>query len=156
MQSFQLVGLDPALFESMFEFSDTKLAELGAIRQTATASSGFPCRVSLEDAKAGEELLLLSFAHQPADSPYRASGAMYVRRGAQSRNLPFGEIPEYVSRRLMSVRGYDRNHMMVEAEVCEGAVAENEIKRQFSKAHVSYIHLHIARRGCFACRVDRA
>ena len=42
---------------------------------------GFPCRVSLEDAPVGEEVLLLPFTHQDSRSPYRASGPIFVRRG---------------------------------------------------------------------------
>ncbi|MGZ5267977.1 MAG: DUF1203 domain-containing protein, partial [Caldimonas sp.] len=148
MSSFQLAGIDGSPFEPLFEMSDSQLREIGALRVTAAESPGYPCRVSLEDARVGDELLLLPYLHQPAASPYRASGPIYVRRGATRRTLPPGQVPPYVTSRLISVRGYDARHMIVAAGVCEGEGVAQEIERQFGDAKVSYIHLHNAKRGC--------
>ena len=155
MTAFQLVGLDAALFSPLFDLSDAELAAHGAVRRTADESPGFPCRISLRDADAGEQLLLLPFEHQPERSPYRASGPIFVRRGAVRAALRPGELPPYVTSRLMSVRGYDREHMIVAAAVCDGVALGAEIQRQFADPAVAYLHLHNARRGCFSCRVDR-
>lgn len=155
MPPFQLAGISHEPFESLFHFSDTQLRKLGAARQTATKDFGFPCRVSLEDAKAGEEVLLLPYQHQSGDSPYRSSGPIFIRRNAKRRVLAPGEIPEYVTRRLMSVRAYDSAHMMIGATVCEGTDAGTEIERYFSNSSIEYIHLHNAKPGCFSCRVIR-
>ena len=83
MSSFQIVGLSPALFEPLFALSPDRLAAQGIRRVRATGQPGFPCRVSLEEAEAGAELLLLPFEHQPANSPYRASGPIYVKKGSR-------------------------------------------------------------------------
>ena len=155
-QSFQLLGLGHQQFEPLFLLSDEQLKEHGGVRRVATESPGYPCRVSLEDASVGEELLLLPYLHQPAASPYRASGPIFVRRGAKQRSLAAGEVPSYVSNRLMSVRAYDAAHMMVAASVCEGVRAAQEIERYFDSDQVAYIHLHNAKQGCFSCRVVRA
>ena len=155
MTAFQLVGLDAAAFAPLFDLSDAELAARGAVRRFADASPGYPCRVSLRDAALGEELLLLPFEHQPALSPYRASGPVFVRRGASAAALPPGELPPYVTSRLMSVRGYDAGHAIVDAAVCEGTALEAEIGRQLADPAVAYLHLHNAKRGCFSCRVDR-
>jgi hypothetical protein len=56
----------------------------------------------------------------------------------------------------LSLRGFDTNGMMLEAEVCEGAAAPALIARFFTNPAVDYIHAHYARRGCFAARIDRA
>lgn len=156
MSSFQLSGLDPAPFESLFLLDDAELARRGARRMHADAPDTYPCRVTLEEAAAGEELLLLPFEHQPANSPYRASGPIFVRRGQARRTLPVDTLAPYVTKRLMSVRAYDAEHMIVEASVCEGIDAAAEIRRLFARGDTAYIHLHNARRGCFSCRVDRA
>jgi hypothetical protein len=156
MPSFQLVGLSPEPFDRLFGLSPGELAALGARRVTATSSPGFPCRISLSDAEPGEELLLLPYEHQPANSPYRASGPIYVRVGAKQRTLGVGEIPEYVSLRQISLRAYDEAHMIVGAEVCAGESVAAEIERQFGDPRVSYIHLHNAKRGCFSCLARRA
>ena len=153
--SFQLIGLPFEPFASLFELDDRALSALDAKRVFADQTPGFPCRVSLTDAKIGEELLLLPFAHQPAPSPYRASGPIFVRREARHKTLPPGVIPDYVALRQISVRAYDAAHLMVDAAVCEGDGTASEILRMFDDPKVAYIHLHNAKRGCFSCRVDR-
>lgn len=154
--SFQLIGIDHRPFEPLFELTDEQLqTQHLARRQVATESPGFPCRVSLEDAEVGEELLLLPYVHQPQATPYRASGPIFVRRGATRRALAPGEVPPSVTRRLISVRAYDAAHTIVAARVCEGPAVADEIAAQFRDPGVAYIHLHNARRGCFACCVVR-
>jgi hypothetical protein len=156
VHSFQLVGIDHTQFEPLFALADEQLSRIGAQRHIATESPGFPCRVSLEDAKAGEELLLLPYVHQPAESPYRASGPIYLRRGVRQRMLGVGELTEYVTTRLLSVRAYDAAHMILDASVCAGIAVRAEIERLFGNHLVAYIHLHNAQRGCFSCLVNRA
>ena len=156
MASFQLLGLPAEPFAELFNLSDADLAAHHAKRVVATAQPGYPCRVSLVDAEVGDELLLLTWPHQPAASPYKASGPIYVRRGAARRTIEPGVIPDCVRSRLMSVRAYDAVHMIVDAAVCEGVHVAAEIERMFGAEETAYIHLHNARRGCFSCRVDRA
>jgi hypothetical protein len=38
----------------------------------------------------------------------------------------------------------------------DGADAAPLFERYLARADVAYLHVHFARRGCFACRVDRA
>jgi hypothetical protein len=156
MPSFQLVGLPAEPFASLGTLSTEELSRLGARRVVAATKPGYPCRVSLVDAEIGEELFLLPYEHQPANSPYKASGPIYVRRAATQRTLPVDEIPDYVRLRLISVRAYDEQDMIVGAEVCEGRLVATEIERQFTDPAVHYIHLHNAKRGCFSCLVQRA
>lgn len=154
--NFQLRGLEPASFEKLFDLDDGELAARGMKRMQATVPVGFPCRVSLEDAPVGEELLLLNFEHQGGRSPYRASGPIFVRRGiAQAKRL-VGELPSYLTLRLLSVRAYDDADMMVAAEVVEGRDAAPLFGQLLARPDVRYLHVHFAKRGCYACRVDRA
>ena len=155
MASFQLSGLASTNFSHLFELTEQQLQELGIRRVTADSSPGFPCRVSLADAAVGEELLLLPFEHQPELTPYRASGPIFVRAGAQPPALRPDELPPYVTRRLISVRAYNAAHIMVDASVCAGDAVAAEIERQFANAQVAYLHLHNAKQGCYSCRVDR-
>jgi hypothetical protein len=155
MASFQLLGLSPGQFSHLFALSGEQLAALGIMRVRADSKPGFPCRISLQDAEPEEELLLLPYEHQPAASPYRASGPIYVRVGSHPSNLRPGEIPPYVALRHIAVRAYDAKHMMVAAELCPGEAVAAEIQRQFSDSRVSYLHLHNAKRGCYSCRVER-
>lgn len=155
MPCFQLSGLDHEQFHHLFALSDEKLQAINAERHVATASFGFPCRVSLQDAEIGEELLLLPYWHQSEMSPYRASGPIFIRRSASRCVLEAGIVPAYVTRRLMSLRAYDAAHMMVDASVCDGPSVSNELDRMFANEDVAYIHLHNAKRGCFSCVANR-
>lgn len=155
MPAFRLVGLDPAPFEPLFDATDTQLREFDAVRRVAT-EPGLPCRISLEEAAVGDELLLLPFEHQPAPSPYRASGPIFVRRGVRRAVLAPGVVPPYVTRRQISLRAYDDAHWIVAATVCDGPAVAAAIESHFARADVAYIHLHNAQRGCFSCRVERA
>lgn len=154
--SFRFTGLSPEQFAPLFALSDSELAARGMRRVIADSKPGYPCRVSLEDAEPGERLILLPFDHQPAHSPYKASGPIFVRENAREAFGQDGEIPSVLNNRLLSLRGYDAHDLIVEADVVEGDHAKSAIERFFARDDVRYIHIHNARRGCFACRVDRA
>jgi hypothetical protein len=155
MTSFQIMGLPGAPFAPLFSLSDEELSKLHARRAIATEKPGFPCRVSLADAEIGEELLLLPYTHQPADSPYRASGPIFVRKGARQASVEPGVIPDCVARRLISVRAYDALDCMTDAAVYPGAALAAPMQRLFDDPRIAYIHLHNANRGCFSCAVRR-
>ena len=155
MSSFQLVGLPAETFAHFPALSPAALAALGVARVVADKATGFPCRVSLRDADIGDELYLLPYVHQPADSPYKASGPIFVRRNAVAMPLPPGKVPDYVSRRQISLRGYDHRHMMIAAEVCEGHQVAAMLEDLFATDVVEYVHLHNAKRGCYSCKAQR-
>jgi hypothetical protein len=155
MQSFQLTGLPPAPFAHLFDLSDDELGQQGVRRIIATSKPGFPCRISLTDAEIGEELLLLPYTHLRTHSPYNASGPIFVRKGVEQRNEPEGHIPPYVSTRLISLRAYDHEDMMVQAEVAPGTDVAETIAAIFKNPASRYIHLHNAKFGCFFCSVAR-
>ena len=155
MAHWQLSGLDPAAFEPLFALPDDALDRIGALRRTAVDDPGFPCRISLEDAPVGAELLLLPYEHHPAASPYRAAGPIFVRRGAARATLAPGEVPPYVTRRLISLRAYDAAAIMVDASVCDGPSVAATLDAMFADPAVAYVHLHNAKRGCFSCAASR-
>src|ERR1700704_5613952 len=99
--SFQVSALPADEFRPLFGLSDAALAERGVIRRTVDAKPGFPCRVSLEDAEPGETVLLLNYEHQSADTPFRASHAIYVREDGPEARLGAGEVPGLFRHRVM-------------------------------------------------------
>lgn len=155
MTGFHLIGIDPGPFVPLFSLPEADLSRLNAQRVVADRKPGFPCRVSLVDADIGEQLLLLPFEHQPAASPYRSSGPIYVRRDARRAVLGAGVLPDYVRSRLIAARAYDAAHQMTDASVIPGTDAARIIDAMFSRREVAYIHLHNAGRGCFSCTVHR-
>jgi len=150
--SFRIIGLDPAPFRHLSGLDDQALAVIGVRRYVADSKPGFPDRIELRDAEPGEKLLLLNYTHQPADTPYRASHAIFVREGAQLAYDRIGEIPEALRIRTISLRGFDRDHLMVDADLVEGRELAGLIERLFADPKVSYLQAHYAKRGCYAAR----
>ena len=153
--SFRVLGLSPDQFRPLFDMSDAELRRLGA-RRVIADDPLMPCRVSMEHAELGEELLLLNFEHQPANTPYRATHAIYVRKVAHQAFDAVDTIPEVLASRLLAIRAFDAQHMMIDAEVCEGAQAAEMFERFLANPRTRYLQVHNARRGCYAARVERA
>jgi hypothetical protein len=153
--SFQFHGLAAEPFRPLFSMSDEQLAAHGARRLIADECPGFPCRISLADAEVGEPVWLIHYAHHDVDSPYRASGPIFVRSGVETARPAANEIPAMFWQRTLSIRAYDPSAMMVGAAVVEGSKLEQCILDFFSRRDVEYLHVHNARPGCFNCRVTR-
>src|SRR5258705_11383845 len=118
--NFQITGLQASRFTPLFALSNEDLAARGVIRMVADKQPGFPCRVSLRDAEAGETVLLLNYEHLPGASPYRSSHAIFVRQGATEARLAVNESPQLLQIRLLSVRSFDRIGMMVDSDLGPG------------------------------------
>jgi len=153
--SFRVRGLSPEPFRKYFAISDEELRALGA-RRVVADDNGFPCRVSLGHAKAGEELILLNFEHLPVESPYRSRHAIYVARDSREAFDGVDTVPEVMRTRLLSVRAFDRDHMIVDADVVEGKDAAALFERLLANPEAEYLHVHNAKRGCYSARVERA
>ena len=154
--NFKIVGLPLAQFQPLFSLDDNELAQKGARRLNVDTKPGFPCRVSLQDAEISERVILVPFVHHDVESPYRASGPIFVRETAKEVEPTLGEIPDVVTSRVMSVRAYNAKGMMVNAAVIPGKELESQIEKFFDDAKVSYLHLHNAGAGCYSCRVERS
>lgn len=154
--SFRILGLSPEQFRPLFALPDAHLHQLGA-RRVIADDPLMPCRVSMQHAQLGEELLLLNFEHQPANTPYRATHAIYVRKAADQAFEAIDAIPEVLAlaSRLLAVRAFDAQHMMIDAEICDGTQAAAAFERLLANAQACYLQVHNARRGCYAGRVER-
>lgn len=152
--SFRIEGLDPALFQNLDGLSAAALAARAIERVRVEAKPGAPCRISLDDAEVGEHVLLVNHVHQPAQTPYHQQGPIFVRETAR-RFSGVDVVPPALARRTLSLRGFDARHMMIEADLVEGADASGVIARFFANADVAYIHAHYAKRGCFAAAIHR-
>jgi len=151
--SFRIVGLPAETFAGLFSLSDEELKARRAVRRVAD-SGGYPCRVSLTDAEPGAEVVLVHYEHQPADSPYRSSHAVYVRAGETTYDR-VDQVPEQLRKRTLSVRGFDRDGMITDADLVDGRELEGLIERLFADPRATYLHVHFARPGCYAARVER-
>lgn len=154
--SFRVCALPMEPFASLFELSERELRERHALLRVADRKPGFPCRVSLVDAEIGETVLLVNYEHQSAATPFRSSHAIYVRAGAVQAQCAVGEVPPLLRTRLISLRGFDAEGMLVGADAIEGTGLEEAIERLFEGERIAYLHLHYAKPGCYAARVERA
>lgn len=154
--SFRIHALPRGLFSPLFALPDDALRARDIRRVVADGRPAYPCRVSLQDAGEGERLLLLPHAHHVVDTPYRASGPVYVREAAVEATPDVGEVPALLRTRLLSLRAYDARGMMVWADVRPGTELEAGLDELFALERTDYVHLHYAKPGCYACRAVRA
>jgi hypothetical protein len=152
---FRITGLPADQFAGLFSLSDQELAARGAVRRIADAKPGYPCRVSLTDAEPGQEVILTHFEHHAVDSPFRASHAIYVRKGEKTYEA-VDQVPEQLRLRLLSVRAFDDKGMLVGADVVDGRELEGVVDRLLGDERTDYLHVHYAKPGCYAARIERA
>ncbi|MCM2379349.1 DUF1203 domain-containing protein [Pseudomonas marginalis] len=110
----------------------------------------------MKDAELGQSVLLLNHVCQPAKTPYRASHAIFIREWAAHPYDAVDQVPESMRIRLLSLRAFTDDGMMLDADVADGLAIEPVVTRMFANPEVSYIHVHNAKQGCYSGRIDRA
>lgn len=152
---FRISGLSPEPFRRFYGLSNEELEREGVKRYVADKTPGFPDRIEMRDVDIGQRLLLLNHVCQPANTPYRATHAIFIREGAEQTYDRIDEVPEVMRIRLLSLRAYDSSGMMLDADVVDGREIEKIIARFFANPEIAYIHAHNAKRGCYSGRIDR-
>ncbi len=150
---FRIQGLPAKEFAPLFGLSDDELRQHGAVRQIADGPR--PCRISLTDAKPGDELILVNYEHHAVASPYRMRFAIYVRAGEETFDA-VDAVPEQLRKRMLAVRAFDSKAMMTGWELIDGVKLEEAIERLLADPRAAYLHVHFAAPGCYAARVERA
>lgn len=153
---FRIRGLSPEPFHHLFGLDEAALLAAGARRCVVDHAPGFPDRVEMRDLQPGETALLVNHLHQPAETPFRACHAIYVREGATTPYEAMDRIPQVLRIRPISLRAFDQAHMLADAALVDGTALEQAIARMFGREEVAYLHAHYAAPGCFACRIERA
>lgn len=153
--TYSITGLAPEPFAPLFALDDAALARRRARRVVADAVPGFPCRVSLEDAVPGETLVLVNHLSLAGETPYRASHAIFVRKGAEAA-VYRDSTPPVFAHRALSLRGFDAAGMMIDAGLAAPGEADAAIRAMLADSAIAYIDAHNAAPGCFAARVERA
>jgi hypothetical protein len=152
---YQICALSADEFTHLRGLDDESLAKNGARRMKVVSKPGYPCRVTLEDADIGESVLLVNYQHLAVSTPYRSAHAIFVREGATTCAPFVNRIPEQLRTRLLSIRAFEANGMMVDADVVHGKESEALVRRLLDDQSVDYLHIHNAKQGCYAARVDR-
>jgi len=153
--TYKIAGLDPSKFTHLIGLDEEDLAAQGAVRMTADARPGFPCRITLDDAEIGETLLLVNHCSHDGDNPYRATHAIFVNESATEAAIYVDEVPPALDRRVLSLRAFDQAGMMTDAALAQPGEADAVIRGLLASDAVDHVDAHNATRGCFAARIDR-
>ena len=152
--SYVVRGLDPTPYLPLFGLSEEELAKRDIIRMTVDSPT-FPCRVSLTDRAIGETVLLLNHVSHDVANAYRASHAIFVTEAEQDAAEYVDRVPPVFEKRVLSLRGFDKDGMMAEAVLTQPGDADAGIRKLFANPTVETIHAHNATRGCFSARIER-
>jgi hypothetical protein len=153
--TYRITGINPAPYRRLFGLSDEELANEGVVRMTVTQKPSFPCRVSLLDRNVGESVILLNHVSHDVANPYRASHAIFVAEGADEPAKFVDAVPPVFEGRVLSLRGFDREGMMVDAILTQPGEADAGIRKLFENPAIETIHAHNAVRGCFSAKIER-
>ena len=153
--AYRIKGLAWEEFEPLFGLGEVELAERNARRVTADSPTGFPCRVSLEDAAPGERLILLNYVSHDVPTPFRTAYGIYVREAAREAPCYRDEVPEYLDKRTLGLRGFDAEGMLRGGLLALPGEADARIRELLERPEIASVHAHNAVVGCFLARVDR-
>jgi hypothetical protein len=153
--SYVVTGLPVERFQPLFCLSDEALTERGVLRVTADKQPGFPCRISLEDAAAGDTLLLMHHVSHDVTTPYRSAYAIYVNESASAPAAYEGVLPPVFHGRPIALRRFDAAGLLIGADLARDEAIDLAVRRAFDETPTAYIHAHNAAYGCFAARIDR-
>lgn len=142
--TYRIDGLDPKTLDLS-----------GARRVTAMAKPGYPCRITLEDAELGEEVLLFHHVSHDVETPYRSAYAIYVRPGADQPACYVDDIPPIMRSRPLGLRGFDSQGMLRGALLAMPGEADAKIRTLLDSPEIATIHAHNAAHGCFAAKIVR-
>jgi hypothetical protein len=151
---FRFVALPSNQFAHLVQKPAEELAALHS-RRYLVDRDGYFCRLTLEDAPLGETVILTNYQHQPAESPFQSAHAVYIRETAQPKFFDVNTVPRVLRAKLLSVRAFNGEHYITDAEVVPGDGLDNLLERFLSNPATEYIHVHSAKMGCYFCKVDR-
>lgn len=152
--TYRMEGLAPAAFEGLLGLSDDELGAHRA-RRVVADGPGYPCRVTLEDATPGEELLLVNHVSHDVEGPFRTAYGIYVRKDAERAASFTDEAPSYLDKRTLGLRGFDAEGMLKDAIIAQPGEADARIRELFERPQIDTIHAHNAAYGCFLARIER-
>lgn len=152
--TYRINGLPRVPFEPFFAMSDDLLARHGA-RRVLADSPGYPCRISLEDARIGESLILINHVSHDVEGPYRAAHAILVREKAGEPASFIDETPPVFASRILSLRGFDASGDLIDSRVSRPGEHDAAIRDLLAERRVHHVDAHNAGHGCFSARIER-
>lgn len=154
--SFKIQGLKADPYRHLYGMSDEQLEAYGVKRYICDNTPGYPDRIEMRDAEIGETLLLVNHTSMDKQTPYKATHAIFVREGAEKSFNAENSVPSVMYNRLISLRAFDKQGMMVDAEIAKGDDIKTTIDKMFNDGNVEHIDAHNAIRGCFSGKITRS
>jgi Protein of unknown function (DUF1203) len=154
--TYRITGLAQEPFADLIGADDAALAAQGAVRVTAAAKPGYPCRITLQDAEPGETLILINHVSHDVATPYRSAYAIYVRERAEKTASFNDALPPVFENRPMAFRAFDADGMLRNAALALPGEADAKIRALFDQPEIAYLHAHNAAHGCFSAKVERS
>lgn len=137
--------------------TDTLRADGGPV-SVVDEYPGYPCRQCLRDAEVGTTVTLVSHDPFTVASPYRSVSPIFLHTvdcGHPDEITEADRLPEQLTIRKLSVRGFDETAMMLDAVTIDGADLRTTIEQLFANPAITELHVHNNPRGCWAATVER-
>ncbi|MEI5991198.1 hypothetical protein A5881_002731 [Enterococcus termitis] len=155
--NFLITGLKRKDFLWLDSMTTEELEAKNIKKQIVDSSFGFPCRISLKEGVVGETAYLLNYHHLSNQSPYDATGPIFVILGKSEAALQLNEIPSVIYDRFTSLRCYDTSEMIIDAYLYEPkSLTSENISHILANEKIAFIDVHNAARGCYSARINRA
>src|SRR5438128_12310070 len=129
--TYRITDLHPSPYRPLYALPDNDLEERGIVRMPVDKNPSHPCRVTLVDREIGESVLLLNHVSHDVANPYRASHAIFITEGAGEAAEYVDEVPPVFGPRVLSLRGFDGDGMMVDAALSQPGEADAGIRKLF-------------------------
>jgi Protein of unknown function (DUF1203) len=154
MQGYRCIALKTADAE---RFRHVVTDDFGYPIERFERDRTYPCRHCLREASAVNGMLLLSYQTPKPKSVYGQPTAIFLCALACERFERSDAIPDIVRHRLVSLRAFRSDGMMIYdanqlVEGCHDAV----VREIFSREDVAFINAHTAKAGCMLCHIERA
>ena len=150
-----MTGLPRQDFAHLSGLNDKVLRLQNIMRQTVDAKPGPSCRITLQDADAGETVLLLSYQSHDVPAPCALRSAAYVREGAAQAAAYRDALPPVFADRPVALRLFNQDAMLVGADMSFNPGVKAKIEQGFARVEVAGIHGHNPVYGCFVAGIGR-
>jgi len=154
--NFQIHSLAVTPFDAFFKMNDKQLQTHNIVKSIVQEANSTPCRISLKDAEVGATVLLLNHQHLQGETPFQASHAIFVTQDVQRSCPEVNQVPRAINSRIVSIRAFNKQQMMVQADIAQGLEVSDKIQLMLNDKNVEFLHLHYAKQGCYIALVTRA
>lgn len=123
--------------------------------RVTVAKGGEPVRDRLCRARAGEPIILCSYAAVPLPSAYAEIGPVFLSAEDVEAREWTDELPPGYFIAPFALRAYNASDEIIASAVVEPATAPEQIRRWLARPETAYLHARFLGHGCFACRFER-